>query len=253
MSNITIGIIAGSGLNNLPPFDSWQYEVITTEYGSVEVKIGNVSERKVIFLARHGITQHIPAHLVNHKANISALVKYSAKKIIGVCAAGSLRTDIQPGSAAVLSDFIDFTRKYPATIFDTQNIPSKHTDFSRPYCDAVSLALFQSAGNAGFEVITPCTYISVDGPRYETPAEIRLFRSWGADVVGMTGAPEAIICKEADVCYGAMAVITNYGAGLANTRLSHDEVIQVMKSVEDKISQTLLRTIELVPVECNHQ
>lgn len=253
MQNATIGIIAGSGLSDLHPFNEWRYQEVDTRYGITEVNIGSIKEKHVVFLSRHGINRSAPAHLVNHKANISAMVQLGVRQILGVCAAGSLRIDMQPGSAAVISDFIDFTKRHPATIFDALDIESKHTDLSRPYCESISLALFQAAGAAGFEVITPCTYISVDGPRYETPAEIKLFQSWGADIVGMTGAPEAIICREMDICYGSIAIITNYGAGLTDNRLTHDEVIEVMKAAKGKISQTLLHAIELIPSECSHK
>jgi len=253
MQNTTIGIIAGSGLKSLHPFNEWRYQEVTTRYGIAEVNIGCINEKQIIFLPRHGINRSAPAHLVNHKANIAAMAEIGVRKILGVCAVGSLRTDIQPGSAAVISDFIDFTRRNPATIFDTLEIENKHTDLSRPYCESISLALFQSASAAGFEVITPCIYISVDGPRYETPAEIKLFRSWGADIVGMTGAPEAIICKEMDICYGSIAIVTNYGAGITDDRLTHDEVIEVMNAAKDKISQTLLYALELIPNECTHK
>jgi 5'-methylthioadenosine phosphorylase len=158
-----------------------------------------------------------------------------------------------PGTAAVLTDFIDFTRRGPITFFDESAPKVVHTDFSEPYCPEVSAALLTGCEANGLEVTTPCTYLCADGPRYETPAEISMFRSWGADVVGMTNAPEAILCREKGLCYGAIAVITNFAAGISPTPLSHAEVIAVMKSVEDKLAAAILTAVKALSEDssCN--
>ena len=243
----TAAIIAGSGAEDLEPFRTWKLVTVETRFGIAEVRQGQVDGRPVLFAARHGTGHTTAPHLINYRAIISALSELGAERIIGTAAAGSLSTDIAPGTAAVLTDFIDFTRRGPITLFDTVDSGVVHTDFSEPYCPEISEALLTASEQNGLEVTTPCTYICTDGPRYETPAEIAMFRSWGADVVGMTNAPEAILSREAGICYGAIAIITNFAAGISPTPLSHAEVVAAMKSVESQLTTTILRAIRALP------
>ena len=246
---ITTAIIAGSGAESLEPFKSWKQVTIETRYGRAEVRQGEIEGRQVVFAARHGSNHTTAPHLINYRAIIGALVDLGVNRCIGTAAVGSLSLDIVPGTAAVLTDFIDFTRRDTITLFDTPETGVIHTDFSEPYCPEVSEALLTALGENELEATTPCTYLCVDGPRYETPAEIAMFRSWGADVVGMTNAPEAILCREAGICYGAVAIITNFAAGISPTPLSHAEVVAMMKSIENRLSYTLMRAITAIPIE----
>lgn len=243
----TVGIIAGSGADELEPFKSWSVENVDTKFGAIEVRRGEISGRSVIFVPRHGRGHVTAPHLINFKAIISALATLGAERVIGTSAVGSLSMDMVPGSAAILTDFIDFTRGAPITFFNAPGTGVVHTDFSQPYCDEISAALHSAAGRAGLEVTTPCTYICTDGPRFETPAEIAMYRKWGADVVGMTNAYEAILSREAGICYGAVAIITNFAAGISPTPLSHAEVIATMKQVENRLAAALVGAVELLP------
>lgn len=245
----TIGVIAGSGAEELEPFRTWEQVPVETPFGAVEVRQGYIADRKVIFAPRHGRGHLVPPHLINFKAIISALAQLGATRVIGTSAVGSLSTDIVPGSATILTDFIDFTRQGPVTFFDDPGAGVVHTDFSEPYCGEVSRALLKASNRAGLEITMPCTYICTDGPRFETPAEISTYRKWGADVVGMTNAPEAILCREAGICYGALAIITNFAAGISPTPLSHAEVIAMMKLMENKLAAAIAAAVELVPEE----
>jgi 5'-methylthioadenosine phosphorylase len=245
-------IIAGSGFEQAEPFRNWEPSAEKTPFGTVELLRGQIGSRSVVFAARHGRQHSVPPHLINYKAIVTALSQLGVTRIIGTAAVGSLSTDLGPGTAAVLTDFIDFSRRGPITLYDSPGSTVVHTDFSEPYCSEVSEALLTAAGESGLEVTTPCTYLSTDGPRYETPAEISMFRSWGADVVGMTNAPEAVICREARICYGAIVVITNLACGISSTRLSHTEVLKMMKSVELRLAQAVTKAVQIIPdnAEC---
>ena len=137
----------------------------------------------------------LPPHRINHRANVHALREAGADAVFATAAVGSLRTEIAPGDCVVLDDFLDFTKGDVTTFFD-QPGQVRHVDFSHPYDPGLRETLLATAP-PNFPIHSRGTYLCVSGPRYETPAEVRLFGSWGADVVGMTGAPEAILCREA--------------------------------------------------------
>jgi len=244
-----VAVIAGSGAQDLDPFGAWEPLTVETRFGPAEVRRGEVDGRPVLFAARHGREHVTLPHLINYRAIVSSLFELGAQRIIGISAVGSLSTDLGPGTAAVLTDFIDFTHRGPITLFDALESGAAHTDFSEPYCPEVSAALLSAAGKAGLEVTTPCNYVCTDGPRYETPAETAMLRSWGGDVVGMTNTPEAILSREAGICYGAIAVITNFAAGISPTRLSHTEVVAVMRSVGDRLAAAILGAIRAMPAD----
>ncbi len=244
-----VGIVAGSGLEMAPPFVGWETVSAKSRFGVIEVRRGEIGGRTVLFCPRHGSEHTVPPHLVNYRAIIAGLSALGADRIIGTAAVGSLSCDIRPGTAAVLTDFMDFTRRGPVTFADGGAEGFAHTDLSEPYCPDISGALLHACGDSGIEVTTPCTYICVDGPRYETPAEITMYRRWGADVVGMTNAPEAILAREAGVCYGAVAVITNFACGISQMKLSHQEVLAAMGSVQDRLVRALVLAVEKIPGE----
>ncbi|MEN6520964.1 MAG: MTAP family purine nucleoside phosphorylase [Armatimonadota bacterium] len=243
----TAAIIAGSGVGQLEPFCSWKTHSVETDYGTVELQRGEIDGSTVFFTPRHGRGHTVPPHRINYKALMSALGKLGVERIIGTAAVGSLLVDLSPGTAAVLTDFIDFSRQGVVTFFDSPD-GVVHTDFSEPFCPEVSDSLLVTAQKSGFEVTTPCVYLRSDGPRYETPAEIAMFRSWGADVVGMTTVPEAILAREMGICYGAIAIITNYAAGISPMPLSHSEVMAMMASMGDHLSRALLESARSLPV-----
>jgi 5'-methylthioadenosine phosphorylase len=178
---------------------------------------------------------------------MAALRKIGADAVIGVCAVGSLRTDLLPGSFAVLSDFIDLTKRRQDTFFDSEQEPVVHTDFTHPYCPAVSEALVQSCGRIGVSCEPRAVYVGVEGPRYESPAEIGLYSSWGGDVIGMTNLPEAVLAREAGLCYGAIAVVTNFAAGISPTPLDHSEVRSAMALASEKLRGLLTHAVAAIP------
>lgn len=241
-----IAIIGGTGFGEA--LVAGTPETVETPYGTASLTRADLGDgRELLFLARHGVGHRLPPHRINHKANIAALRGLGAEAVFATAAAGSLRPEIAPGDVVVLDDFLDLTRGEVVTFFDEPG-DVRHTDFIHPYDPALRAALLTTVGSELARHFLPRgTYLCVSGPRYETPAEVRLFASWGADVVGMTGAPEAILCREAGLPYAGVALATNYGTGLlTDTPLSHTEVEAQMASRRDALAAWLLRAARAV-------
>jgi 5'-methylthioadenosine phosphorylase len=170
--------------------------------------------------------------------------------VIGLCAVGSLTPELPTGSFAVLTDFIDLTKRRIDTFFDEPGGPVAHTDFTRPYCPEVSSALAEACRAVGVSFEESAVYVGVEGPRYETPAEIRLYASWGAHVVGMTNVPEVVLVREAGLCYGALAIVTNLTCGPSPTPISHEQVRSAMRVAGKSIRSILGHAIHGIPRAC---
>ena len=241
-----IAIIGGTGFGEA--LVAGTPETVETPYGAASLTRADLGDgRELLFLARHGVGHRLPPHRINHRANIAALRGLGAEAVFATAAAGSLRPEIAPGDLVVLDDFLDLTKGKVVTFFDEPG-DVRHTDFVHPYDPAMRAALLVAAQADLAPHIHPRgTYLCVSGPRYETPAEVRLFAAWGADVVGMTGAPEAILCREAGLPYAGVALATNYGTGLlTDAPLSHVEVEAQMASRRDALATWLLRAARAV-------
>ena len=232
-----LALIAGTGFENAFA-ESVETETVATPYGSVDLCRVSLQQHELIVLPRHGRGHSVPPHEINYTAQMWALKELGIEDIMATATTGSLRSDRVPGSILILDDFIDF-RGQVTTFFQGSNSLVKHTDFSDPFSTRVRNALSNSAlvlseSNGGpVKVYNEGTYVCTLGPRYETPAEVRLFRQWGADVVGMTVAPEAILAKELGMNYAAAAVVTNLGTGLSKNKLDHEEVSRQMSDVRN--------------------
>lgn len=248
---IKIGVIGGTGFGEA--LVTGTPETVTTEWGEASVTRADLGDgagagRELLFLARHGAGHFLPPHRINHRANIAALRALGADAVFATAAAGSLRESIAPGDAVILDDFLDLTKGGVTTFFDAPGLV-RHTDFVHPYDPALRALLQETAPASGLAVHPRGTYLCVSGPRYETPAEVRLFASWGADVVGMTGAFEAILCREAGLPYAGVALATNYGTGLLpGVALSHADVEATMAARRAALAAWLLRAARAVPM-----
>lgn len=237
------GIIGGTGVDEMECFLASKPSTVNTRWGSAQVLEARIDECDVVFLPRHGIDHQTPPGLIDYRAQIAALKKLDLRAVISVCAVGSLRADLAPGSFAVLSDFIDLTKRRAGTFFDSPSGPVVHTDFTQPYCPMVSDAITKACTDIGIDVRTGATYVGVEGPRYESPAEVRLYAAWGGDVIGMTNVPEVVLAREAGLCYGAVAVATNLASGISPTPLNHLEVRQAMADASCNLQRVLRQTI----------
>jgi 5'-methylthioadenosine phosphorylase len=239
-----IGIIGGTGFYEAGLFDQENDVSVSTPYGTVGLKTGVYQGRDVAFLARHGTGHTIPPHLVNYRANIWALREIGVEKVIATAAVGSLQKDLQPGAAVLVDQFLDFTKSRPQTFFEGDAHGVLHVDVTDPYCSSLRGELCQAATSSQINLHNGGTYVCMEGPRYETPAEIRMLRSLGGDVVGMTSVPEVVLAKEAALCYATIALITNYAAGISKQPLSHQEVVAVMDQAQDVLRRLIMSFLE---------
>jgi 5'-methylthioadenosine phosphorylase len=210
-----LAIIGGSGLNQLANLNVLRRQVVRTPHGepSGALTFGTLAGREVVFLARHGYGNTIPPHEVNFRANIWALHAVDASDVVSVASVGGIRSDLSPGTLVVPDQIIDYTHGRPATFFTRTNHGVTHIDFTHPYCERLRRRLLDAAAAAGEEAVAGGTYAATQGPRLETAAEIDRLERDGADMVGMTGMPEAALAREIGLCYAAIAVVVNHAAG----------------------------------------
>ncbi len=222
-----------------------------TPYGTVETVAGNLANHELVFMSRHGRDHGTPPHLVNYRANIWALRKLGVQKIIATAAVGSLSSDFRLGELVLLDQFLDFTKSRPQTFYDGGKQGVLHVDMTEPYCSAVRQIIMDASGQLGFAVKNGACYVCTEGPRFETPAEIRMFQRLGADLVGMTSVPEVVLARELGMCYASIGMVTNEAAGIAAHPLTHTEVMESMKILGVKVAQLIQATFELWTTDQN--
>ncbi|KJS18932.1 MAG: 5'-methylthioadenosine phosphorylase [Clostridiaceae bacterium BRH_c20a] len=220
-------VIGGTGVYNPRMLTDIQELTVDTQYGAVPLKIGKLENKKVAFLARHGSKHSVPPHQINYRANIMALKKIGVKKIIATAAVGSLNEKMAPGQLVVLDQFIDFTKSRVQTFYEGSDKGVLHVDMTNPYCPELAQKIIDICPPSIY-LHQKGTYVCTEGPRFETPAEIKMFKMWGCDLVGMTSVPEVVLARELGMCYGSIAMITNYAAGISALPLTHREVVETM-------------------------
>lgn len=240
MSNIDAVVIGGTGIGRLLYALGGGDETIETTFGAVEGRTIASDGRRVLLIQRHSGGHKTPPHKVNYRAMALAAKSSGARVCLSSAAVGSLREDWGPGTLAVCSDMIDLTYRR-LTLFDDEVV---HTDMSVPFPAASFLS--EACKMVVATAQARAVYVGCDGPRYETPAEVRYLRQIGGDIVGMTASSEAIVMKEAGVPYGCLGVVTNLGCGLASGSLDHSEVVDVMKTKGQEVVDIFLRAVSLV-------
>lgn len=243
-----LAIIGGSGFYNIASASLKEELPVETRYGRVTVFIyENQKGDRFAFIPRHGSGHACAPHKVNYRANIMALKKIGVERIIGVVSVGSLREDIHPGDFVILDQFLDFTKSRPVTFYEDEGCVV-HTDVTEPYCPDMR-GCIKAIGIEGITVHEKGTYVCVEGPRFETAAEIKMFAMLGGDVVGMTSVPECVLARELGMCYASVAVVTNYAAGISKSPITHVEVVDHMKKVEPILHNYIVHCLTCVPVK----
>lgn len=232
-----IAIIGGSGVEKLGFAGKMRPLIITTPYGSVPVELGEVAGREVVFLLRHGKEYRLPSE-INYRANITALKLAGVTGIISSAAVGAINRQMKPGDLSLLTDFIDFTRGKRETFTSHSFI-----DMSQPYDPGLNGRIAKAAKALKLKLHPGAVYACAEGPRFETKAEIKMYGEAGADVVGMTQVPEVVLAAEAGIPYAAIAVITNYAAGVTAGRIDPDHVVAMMRRRSAQLSRLIARTI----------
>jgi 5'-methylthioadenosine phosphorylase len=233
-----IGIIAGSGVDDLLFTKGFKRKKIKTKYGVIPVKEGLVEGKGIVFLNRHG-SDYCSPHEINYRGNLQALAKSGVNKIIALAAVGSMNLKMKPGNLVLLSDFIDLTRGR-IEYFD----PVVFTDVSFPYDAYLRSLIKKAAEQSGLKIHPAAVYACAQGPRFESKAEIKMYRKLGGDVVGMTQVPEVVLASEVGIPYAVIAVVTNYAAGISPKKVSSGEVISMMSEKNKELSQLLTRIIK---------
>ena len=226
-----IGIIGGSGLYEMEGLSDVREVVVETPFGepSDALMAGKLGDTQLYFLPRHGRGHRFTPSEVNYRANIWALKAQGVQWILGVSAVGSLREDIVPGHCVIIDQYIDRTRGRPNTFFGDGVVA--HVAFGDPICEGLRGYLLQAARQEGATVHDRGTYVCMEGPAFSTRAESNLYRSWGADVVGMTNLPEAKLAREAEISYATLAMATDYDCWYAgHDDVTVDQVIAVLRA-----------------------
>jgi len=211
---------------------------VKTEYGVVKAYLCTSGSARIFVIPRHGRDHSVPPHRINFKANVQAMVKLGVEKVIATSAVGSISKKVGVGELGLVDQFIDASKRH-LTYFDNRPV---HVDMTYPYDRALQEKLKRAARSLKIKLASHLVYVCVDGPRYETAAEIRMFGLLGGDVVGMTGAPEAILSREAGLKYASVVVATNWGAGIQE-KVSHEEVVSVMAQVRPRVKRLVERAI----------
>lgn len=240
-----LAFIGGTGFDLRGPdsqFSNARDERIETRFGAANVTRAVLGEREIVFLHRHArpddsSKKDVPPHQISYRANIAALKKLGVTAILASTAVGCLRPSWAPGTLVCLDDLLDFTTNRAKTFFDARAV---HVDMTRPFSPDLRALLLDCAAKEGIALQNGGVYCCADGPRFETAAEIRAFKTLGADVVGMTGATECFLAREAEISYAGVAIVTNAAAGISPNPLTHHEVLEAMGAALPQVGQLFL-------------
>jgi len=210
MPQAKIAVIGGSGLYDIEGLKDIEEVDINTPFGkpSDKIVVGKLEGAGIAFLPRHGRGHRLLPTEVPYRANIYALKSLGVERIIGINSVGSLKEEFQPNDLLIPDQLIDRTRLRASTFFGEGIIA--HIPFGEPFCPSLSQVVYQSARDVGATVHKGGTCVVMEGPAFSTKAESMLYRSWGADVIGMTALPEAKLAREAEICYAVIACVTDY-------------------------------------------
>jgi 5'-methylthioadenosine phosphorylase len=241
-----IGIIGGTGVYDPDIIENAREVKVYTPYGAPSdmVTLGKYKDRKVAFIPRHGKGHRIPPHRINNRANIWAMKELGVGSIVASSAVGSLRQDYHPGDFVLTDQFIDRTRKRADTFYEEGQLC--HISSADPICKELHAYYKRQAEQLGLQIHWEGTYVCIEGPRFSTRAESRLFRQWGADIIGMTLYPECILAREAEICYVSVAMVTDYDVW-ADNPVSTAEIIETMGSNSANFKKLIMESIADMP------
>ncbi|HEX4871428.1 MAG TPA: S-methyl-5'-thioinosine phosphorylase [Nevskiaceae bacterium] len=239
----TLALIGGTGFNQWEGLQTEERREILTPYGPASAPLlrGRLGDAAVWFLARHGEGHRIPPHAINYRANLWALREVGVTRVIAIAAVGAIAADFPPGAIALPHDLIDYTWGREHSYADGRpGSGLQHVELSAPYAPALRQALLAAATRSGTSCLDGGVMAVTQGPRLETPAEIRRLRQDGATMVGMTGMPEAALAAELGLAYACLAVSVNWAAGLSPAGAGiHDEIHQSLATGMDRVRRVL--------------
>jgi 5'-methylthioadenosine phosphorylase len=249
-----IGVIGGSGLYALLD-DAMEVEV-ETPFGrpSDAVTVGQVGDRAVAFVPRHGKDHRLPPHRIPYRANLWALRALGVRQVLAPCAVGGLRAELGPGTFVVPDQLVDRTSGRTQTFFDDGAV---HVPFADPYCPVGQRVVLEQAAAAGIDVVGGGTMVVIEGPRFSTRAESQWYTDQGWSVVNMTGHPEAVLARELALCFTAIALVTDLDTGVdVGDAVTQEEVFRVFAENTERMRDLVLRTAAALDLDrlcqCGH-
>ncbi len=245
-----IAIIGGTGVYDPELIDNAELVKVYTPYGSPSstITIGDYEGLKIAFLPRHGDGHVIPPHKIPYRANIWALKELGVKRIVASSAVGSLRMDYEPRDFVLTNQFIDRTKTRKDTFYEGGTIA--HVSSADPVCPQLHGFFGEHADKLGLKCHKEGTYVCIQGPRFSTRAESKLFRQWGCDIIGMTMYPEIILAREAEICYVSVAMVTDYDVW-ADKPVTAAEVMETMEGNSANFKKLIMSALPEIPVEMN--
>ena len=247
-----IGIIGGTGLYDPQLLKNVKEVEVKTPFGAPSdlFTIGELTGRRVAFLPRHGQKHTIRPTDVNSRANMFAFKKLGVQRVLAVSTVGSLKEEYAPGDIVFVDQFIDRTTRREQSFYTEDKVC--HISVADPMCPEIRKVLIAVAKATKITAHPTGTYVCIEGPRFSTMAESKLFRQWGADVVGMTLVPECVLAREAGLCYASMATVTDYDCWKDHP-VSTEEIVTTMKANLEKVKKILIETVVKLPMKrgCN--
>ncbi|WP_026362253.1 S-methyl-5'-thioadenosine phosphorylase [Geopsychrobacter electrodiphilus] len=251
MSKPVIGVIGGSGLYEIEGLSDIREVNLETPFGAPSDKYvtGVLDGVKMVFLPRHGRGHRILPSEVNYRANIYGMKLLGVEQIISVSAVGSMKEEIVPGHIVIPDQFFDRTQGKRASTFFGNGVVG-HVQFADPVCPALSKRLAAAATAVGARVHRGGTYLCIEGPNFSTRAESNIYRSWGVDIIGMTNIPEARLAREAEICYGTVALATDYDCWhQGHEDVSVEAVIAIIQQNVNTARQIIMRAVQTIAAE----
>jgi 5'-methylthioadenosine phosphorylase len=250
MSQAPIGLITSAASERLL-LDRREVEV-STPFGTAPVLIGKIGGRETAVVLRYGPTLTIPSHKINHRANIWALKELGVERIISQNAIGSVNPVLRPGDIVISHDFLDRTKVRPLSLFDDEDCWVR-VDMTEPFCPEMRKVLISATSAYSDRVIERGVFVCSEGPRFETPAEIRSFQRDGGDIVGTPLVPEVVLAREAEMCFASIAPIINFGAGMAPAVVHFGpgsmNDLYYTGGLHDLIEKSITDAVERMPAE----
>lgn len=243
-----LAVIGGSGIYQFPALKNVKTIEVDTPFGkpSSPIVMGILHEKPVAFLARHGFGHVLTPTEVNYRANIFALKKIGAKRIVSISACGSLREDYAPSHFVIPNQLFDFTKRRTYSFFGDGMVA--HVGSADPYCSGLRTNVLDAVRQTGSVVHDSGVYITIEGPRFSTKAESNLFREWGMSIIGMTACPEAFLAREAGMCYVTMAHVTDYDVWHVSEKpVTVEMVLQVSKNNTSNAEKAILNLMDILP------
>jgi len=245
---VKIGVIGGSGLQQIDGLKEFRKEKVSTPFGepSGEYIIGKIEGREVVFLPRHGKGHVLTPSEINYRANIYGFKKLGVESIISISAVGSMKEAIKPGELVLVSQFYDNTTKRASSFFGDGIVA--HVGMANPICSALCDRIAESGKNIGINMKKAGTYLCMEGPQFSTKGESAIYRKWDVDLIGMTNMPEAKLAREAEMCYATIAMVTDYDCWHDTDEVVTVEIIiKRLNSMVDSVKAVIKDIVKHIP------